>query len=193
MNGGQCWMPEPCADSLSQYTDNAAKTASYLVWPDARLRAYLRNRGVSEDAIPTSRPGLLQEVRIRWVQVTTSAESLIARVADIFNSNLHYAEEKIGDVLALLTGTARSAEDSASASYNEAKGYAQEKAHDAQWAADSAGYEAKAQWKDAKGSAKSAAAQASGNVRATKEWAQGKAQSATAEAEKATAYAKHEL
>jgi hypothetical protein len=136
---------------------------------------------------------LLQEVRIRWIQTTTRAESVIARISDIINSNLHLAEHKIGDILALLTGQARSAEDTARASYYDAKGYAQEKAHDAQWAAESAGYEGKAQWKDAKGTAKSAAAQASGNARATKEWAQGKAESATAEAEKATARVKHEL
>jgi hypothetical protein len=153
----------------------------------------LRNRGVSEDAIPTSRPGLLQEVRIRWVQTQTRAESLIARVTDIVNSNVHYAEQKIGEILSLLTGTARSAEDSAKASYDDAKGYAQEKAHDAEWAAESAGWEGKAQWKDAKGTAKSKAAEASGNARATKEWAQGKAESATAEAGKATAKVKHEL
>lgn len=55
-------IPNAClhTDSFFQYDDASAKSASYLVWPDARLRAYLRNRGVSEDAIPTSRPGLLR-------------------------------------------------------------------------------------------------------------------------------------
>jgi uncharacterized protein YjbJ (UPF0337 family) len=163
------------------------------VWPDARLRAYLRNQGVSEDYIPTSRPGLLQEVRIRWVQTQTNAEDIIGRITDIINSNLHLAQAKIGDFLALLTGTARNAEDSAKATYDDTKGYAQEKARDAQWAAESAGYEGKAQWNAAKGNAKSKAAEASGNARATKEWAQGQAQSVTAEAEKATARVKHEL
>jgi len=37
-----------------------ARTASYLTWPDARLRAYLRERGMSENNLPTTRPGLLR-------------------------------------------------------------------------------------------------------------------------------------
>ena len=45
----------------SKYSEANARTAAYLTWPDARLRAYLRNHGISEDAIPTSRPGLLRK------------------------------------------------------------------------------------------------------------------------------------
>jgi hypothetical protein len=45
----------------SKYNDASARMASYLVWPDARLRAYLRERGLSEDALPTGRPNLLRE------------------------------------------------------------------------------------------------------------------------------------
>ena len=44
-----------------KYNDASARTAAYLTWPDARLRAFLRNHGMSEDALPTSRPGLLRE------------------------------------------------------------------------------------------------------------------------------------
>jgi Putative nuclear envelope organisation protein len=43
-----------------KYKDASTRTAAYLTWPDARLRAYLRERGVSERALPTSRPGLLR-------------------------------------------------------------------------------------------------------------------------------------
>jgi hypothetical protein len=46
-----------------KYTDMSTRTAAYLTWPDARLRAYLRERGVSERALPTSRPGLLRAYR----------------------------------------------------------------------------------------------------------------------------------
>lgn len=49
-----------CVDILFRYNDVSARTAAYLVWPDARLRAYLRERGVSEAALPTNRPGLLR-------------------------------------------------------------------------------------------------------------------------------------
>ena len=51
------------------YDDASAKTAAYLTWPDARLRAYLRENGVPEASIrPQTRDELLQEVRIRWYQ-----------------------------------------------------------------------------------------------------------------------------
>lgn len=43
-----------------RYNDYSSRTAPYLVWPDARLRAYLRENNISEDALPTSRPGLLR-------------------------------------------------------------------------------------------------------------------------------------
>jgi hypothetical protein len=43
-----------------RYNDAWAKTASYLTWPDARLRAYLRERGVAENQLPTNRAGLLR-------------------------------------------------------------------------------------------------------------------------------------
>lgn len=44
----------------AKYDDAAGASASYLTWPDARLRAYLRNHGLDESALPTSRPGLLR-------------------------------------------------------------------------------------------------------------------------------------
>ena len=43
-----------------RYKDYNAMTASYLTWPDARLRAYLREHGLSEDLVPGGRPGLLR-------------------------------------------------------------------------------------------------------------------------------------
>ena len=45
----------------SRYNDYNAGTAAYLTWPDARLRAYLREHGVSEEFVPGGRPGLLRE------------------------------------------------------------------------------------------------------------------------------------
>ncbi|KAF9234015.1 hypothetical protein BU15DRAFT_66091 [Melanogaster broomeanus] len=88
----------------SKYTDASEKTASYLVWPDARLRAYLRERGVSESALPTSRPGLLQETRIRWVQAHTRAETIFAKLKEIVNSSVEVVEEKLSQVLKVLSG-----------------------------------------------------------------------------------------
>ncbi|KIJ18261.1 hypothetical protein PAXINDRAFT_110741 [Paxillus involutus ATCC 200175] len=82
-----------------KYTDLSAKSASYLVWPDARLRAYLREQGVSESALPTSRPGLLQETRIRWVQASNRAETIFSKLKEIVNNSVEVAEEKLARVL----------------------------------------------------------------------------------------------
>ncbi|KAJ3780510.1 hypothetical protein GGU11DRAFT_721244 [Lentinula aff. detonsa] len=98
----------------------SSSTAPYLTWPDARLRAFLRESGVSESMLPTSRPSLLQEVRIRWVRTSTSAERMLARLKEVLDDNVvgpvedrlvrawevlkgaggdsqEYAEEKYGD------------------------------------------------------------------------------------------------
>ena len=45
---------------FSRYNDQNVRLATYLTWPDARLRAYLREQGVSEDYIPGDRPSLLR-------------------------------------------------------------------------------------------------------------------------------------
>lgn len=44
-----------------KYNEANTRGASYLTWPDARLRAYLRSHGMSEEHLPTSRPGLLRK------------------------------------------------------------------------------------------------------------------------------------
>ncbi|KAK7443562.1 hypothetical protein VKT23_015735 [Stygiomarasmius scandens] len=80
------------------------KTAAYLVWPDARLRAYLRERGISENLVPTTRPGLLQEVRIRWVQTQNRSEALYQSIREIVNSNIEVAEDKLHQLWELMSG-----------------------------------------------------------------------------------------
>jgi hypothetical protein len=88
-----------------KHKDYSSRSAAYLTWPDARLRAYLRTHGMPEDGLPTSRPGLLQETRIRYVQTTTSAQALLNRIRDLINSGVELTEEKIHQVVGLLTGT----------------------------------------------------------------------------------------
>jgi len=88
-----------------RYKDYNGRSAAYLTWPDARLRAYLRSHGLPEDDLPTSRPGLLQETRIRYVQTTNSAQAFLNRIRDLMNSGVEVTEEKIHQVLNLLTGT----------------------------------------------------------------------------------------
>ena len=59
-----------------KYTNLRDTSAAYLTWPDARLRAYIRANGVDDKYIPTTRPGLLQEVRIRYVHSHRLAATL---------------------------------------------------------------------------------------------------------------------
>ncbi|KAI0651128.1 hypothetical protein C8Q79DRAFT_996681 [Trametes meyenii] len=98
-----------------KYDDAAARTAAYLAWPDARLCAYLRERGLDDDEIPATRPELLQEVRVRWIQVENSAGSAWNRVRDIVNSGVEVAEDKLGQILDILTGGAEGAKEGAKA------------------------------------------------------------------------------
>lgn len=85
------------------------------MWPDARLRAYLRERGISENALQTNRPGLLrkfdlfsphlrlnvcaEETRIRWVQTSIRTETMFARLKDIVNNSVEAAGEKVARIL----------------------------------------------------------------------------------------------
>ncbi|CAL1698316.1 unnamed protein product [Somion occarium] len=111
----------------SKYNDASTRTAAYLVWPDARLRAYLREHGISDAALPTSRPGLLQEVRIRWVQTTTRAEALFATIREVITSGVEAAEEKLGTILDILTGHVESAKTRANEAQDATKDYVNEK------------------------------------------------------------------
>jgi hypothetical protein len=87
-----------------RYTDIYARSAPYLTWPDARLRAYLREYGVPEDKMPTARPGLLQETRVRWVQAQSRADALWAKLKDTVNGVEEGVEERLWNVWRLLRG-----------------------------------------------------------------------------------------
>lgn len=58
-----------------------------------------------EDGLPTSRPGLLQETRIRYVQATNTTQAFLNRIRDLISSGVELTEETIHQVLGLLTGT----------------------------------------------------------------------------------------
>ena len=80
------------------------------MWPDARLRAYLRMHGLPESQLPTSRPGLLHEVRIRYVIAQSRIEALIQNIRDTVYGSIETAEEKLGSVLSVLGGVKDDAE-----------------------------------------------------------------------------------
>ncbi|KAH7882217.1 hypothetical protein F5I97DRAFT_1939653 [Phlebopus sp. FC_14] len=112
----------------NKYHDVSSKSASYLVWPDARLRVYLREKGISESALPTTRPGLLQETRIRWVQASTRAETIFAKLKEIVNSGVEVAEAKLARVLEVLSGQSHDTACQAPEKAEQAREHAHEKA-----------------------------------------------------------------
>jgi len=112
----------------NKYTDIATITAVYLTWPDARLRAYLRAHGLDDAYLPTTRPGLLHEVRIRWIQSTYRVEAILQKIRDTIAHSIESAEERLGDVLALLTGTVHDAKGHTKTKVYEGYEYVREKA-----------------------------------------------------------------
>ncbi|QRW15850.1 Ish1 domain protein [Rhizoctonia solani] len=121
-----------------KYSDAHHKTADYLTWPDARLRAYLRAHGVDESQIPATRPGLLHETRIRWVQTTNAVENFLSGIKNTVNDGVNWTEAKLAAVLNILGGHKQAAQRKAS----EAGQYANEKADQAHFAAQSLSAEA---------------------------------------------------
>ena len=114
-----------------RYKDYSGRSAAYLTWPDARLRAHLRTHGISEDGLPTTRPSLLQETRIRYVQTTNSAQAFLNKIRDSINSGVELTEEKIHQVLSLLTGTY---EDTKASGEKRATGFEEDLRKKGEWA-----------------------------------------------------------
>lgn len=86
-----------------KYDQAHTYAANYLTWPDARLRAYLRNNGVDETKIPgMDRATLLQETRIRWVQTTSAVDDLLATIRRYATTGYEFAEDKVEDIKELL-------------------------------------------------------------------------------------------
>ena len=98
-----------------------------MTWPDARLRAFLRSNGLSEEHLPTSRPGLLrksvtyllfntfahdfsEETRIRYVQASTKVEQIYTKLQTLIASGVHTVEETIGQILEVLSGAHKRSE-----------------------------------------------------------------------------------
>ncbi|KAJ7160984.1 hypothetical protein C8R46DRAFT_1223330 [Mycena filopes] len=94
--------------------DDIATSAAYLIWPNARLHPYLRNHGLAETALPTSRPGRLQETRIRWIQTQTPSEH-------VREAAVETTEETLASILNVLAGEAKNGADSANKQAEEGK------------------------------------------------------------------------
>jgi hypothetical protein len=104
-----------------KYSDQHARMATYLTWPDARLRAYLRRQGVSEEYIPGDRPNLLQETRIRWVQTQNGAEVLFSKIKEVVNSGVYKADDVLHRLWSLLMGGWEDGKGKAKTGYENVK------------------------------------------------------------------------
>lgn len=87
---------ELAATARQQSLDAKNKVASYLTWPDARLRAYLKESGMTEQKMPQQRDELLRKVRDvyehgSWV-LKEENEGFLARIRE----TAKFAEEKVG-------------------------------------------------------------------------------------------------
>jgi len=60
-----------------------------------------------------------EEVRVRWVQTTSGAEALFAKIRDIVNNGVEAAEESLGRILELLGGKTEAARQRASEKVDE--------------------------------------------------------------------------
>ncbi|KDQ11255.1 hypothetical protein BOTBODRAFT_163031 [Botryobasidium botryosum FD-172 SS1] len=93
----------------AKYHDYSCRSAPYLSWPDARLRAYLRDHASpatqSRISHSTSRADLLHDVRLQWPHTpNTRLESVLYAIKDKLSSGAEVAEEKVAAVLEMLTG-----------------------------------------------------------------------------------------
>ena len=77
------------------------RVSAWVFGTPGRVRKPLRDA-----AAATSRPGLLQEARIRWVQTEHAADALYGRILHILGSGKHVAEEKLRQIFEILTGGA---------------------------------------------------------------------------------------
>jgi hypothetical protein len=84
--------------------------------------------GLPESQLPTARPGLLHEVRIRYVIAQNRVDTLIQKIRDAVYGSMETAEETLGSVYASLVGT----KDEAVVKKNEAYKAAEKAAADAE-------------------------------------------------------------
>ncbi|KAG9084120.1 hypothetical protein FRC06_004199 [Ceratobasidium sp. 370] len=107
------WAPAEAASDkgvfivLAKYFNKGSDaTAEYMVWPDARLRTFLRVRGVKEPKkVKKSRSHLIHVVRVRAAQKQASKEDLVKQLQNVLTSGAEWSEEQLLASLAILGGT----------------------------------------------------------------------------------------
>ncbi|QRV94899.1 Ish1 domain protein [Ceratobasidium sp. AG-Ba] len=80
--------------------------AEFMVWPDSRLRTFLRARGVKEPKkTKRNRNDLVHMVRVRTAQNKVSNEDLVRQLQAVLQSGAEWSEEQLLASLAILGGT----------------------------------------------------------------------------------------
>ncbi|KAJ3862102.1 hypothetical protein EV359DRAFT_74366 [Lentinula novae-zelandiae] len=132
----------------NKYSAASAAIAPYFVWPDARLRAYLREHSLFSSpsapfssspsssqqtfSLPKSRSELLKETRIKWVQTTSTAEGIVNRLKEILDDNvIGPVEAQLARVWEVLVGSKKDAEGYVHEKYVQGDNYAGKKVNDA--------------------------------------------------------------
>ncbi|CAE6526427.1 unnamed protein product [Rhizoctonia solani] len=91
---------------MKYFNKGSDATAEFMVWPDSRLRAFLRARGVKEPKVgKRQRPDLVHMVRVRSKQKPTTVEDLVKQLKNVLNSGADWSEEQLLSSLAILGGT----------------------------------------------------------------------------------------
>ncbi|CAE6477524.1 unnamed protein product [Rhizoctonia solani] len=91
---------------MKYFNKGSDATAEFMVWPDSRLRAFLRARGVKEPKVgKRQRPDLVHMVRVRSKQKPTTVADLVKQLKNVLDSGADWSEEQLLSVLAILGGT----------------------------------------------------------------------------------------
>ncbi|KAJ3783435.1 hypothetical protein GGU11DRAFT_574870 [Lentinula aff. detonsa] len=132
----------------TKYSAASAAIVPYFVWPDARLRAYLREHSLMFSpsspftssssssqqtfSLPKSRADLLQETRIKWVQTTSAAERIVNKIKEILDDNLiGPVEDQLNRLWEMAAGTRKNTEGYANEKYVQGKHFPDQKGDDA--------------------------------------------------------------
>ncbi|KAH7338791.1 hypothetical protein B0J17DRAFT_717236 [Rhizoctonia solani] len=91
---------------MKYFNKGSGATAEFMVWPDSRLRAFLRARGMKEPKVrKRQRPDLVHMVRVRSKQKPTTVADLVKQLKNVLDSGADWSEEQLLSVLAILGGT----------------------------------------------------------------------------------------
>ncbi|GAB1523631.1 hypothetical protein RhiTH_006781 [Rhizoctonia solani] len=115
----------------------SAKGTAWDGWTESELRQWLIDNGYMRSDAQAKRDEL-HETRIRWVQTTNAVENFLSGIKNTVNDGVNWTEAKLAAVLNILGGHKQAAQRKAS----EAGQYANEKADQAHFAAQSLSAEA---------------------------------------------------